>query len=137
MVEGQSFIEVYTDGACSRNPGPAGIGVVLSYKDHTKEISRYIGHATNNIAELRAILDALKAIRSVDKQIIIYTDSTYAAGVLTKGWKAKANKGLVQEIIEEMERFNDITINKVNGHAGIEGNERADHLARDAVKRHC
>jgi ribonuclease HI len=75
-----SEIHVFTDGACSGNPGPAGVGVVLYYNEHKKEISKFIGNATNNIAELTAIKIGLEAIKSTYRNlpVIIYTDSAYS-----------------------------------------------------------
>ena len=131
---GGERIEIYTDGASSGNPGPSGIGVVLRYGAHTREISRYIGEATNNIAELEAIRTALDAIKNRDLPIRLYTDSKYAQGVLTQGWKAKKNRRLIASIRDLMTRFRDIRLVKVPGHAGLEGNERADHLAVRAIK---
>ncbi|MGD9410431.1 MAG: hypothetical protein PVJ54_01175, partial [Desulfobacterales bacterium] len=84
-------IRVYTDGASSGNPGPAGIGVVLRFGKYEKEISEYIGLATNNIAELRAIQAGLLAVKKTDLSVRIFTDSRYAYGLLALGWKAKAN----------------------------------------------
>ncbi len=128
-------IIVYTDGACSKNPGPAGIGVVLMWKDHIKEISEYIGEATNNVAELKAILKALTSIKNKNLPVILYTDSTYVIGVLS-GWKIHANKTLIKEIQKEIERFSSLSIRKVEGHSGLPENERADKLAKDAIKEH-
>ena len=80
----QDAISIYTDGACSGNPGPAGIGVVMYYKGHRKEISRYIGLATNNIAELEAIKTGLEAVRNRSLPVLLYTDSSYSLGLLTE-----------------------------------------------------
>lgn len=124
---------VYTDGACSGNPGPAGIGIIMRYKGHEKEISRYIGQATNNIAELEAIRTALKNIKDRDKTVLIHTDSSYALGILSKGWKAKQNLELVAEIRKLMAKFKDLRLIKVKGHAGHPDNERADRLAVKAI----
>src|SRR5262245_30691763 len=74
----------YTDGACSGNPGPAGVGVVLVCGEHRKELSEYIGEATSNIAELTAVLRALRAIRDRDRHVILHSDSEYTIGVLTQ-----------------------------------------------------
>ena len=128
-------IIVYTDGASSGNPGPAGIGVVLRYGDHKKEISRYIGMGTNNIAELEAIRAALSAIKNKDLPVRLHTDSKYAIGVLTLGWKAKANQELIADIQRLLARFDDIRLIKVEGHAGVPDNELADTLATSAIKR--
>ena len=128
-------IVIYSDGACSGNPGPAGIGVVLQHKDHKKELSRYIGQATNNIAELEAIKAALEEIKDPTLPVYLHTDSAYCQGLLVKGWKAKQNKELVEAVRKEIARFQQLTIIKVAGHAGIEGNERADQLACEAIEK--
>lgn len=126
---------IYTDGASSGNPGPSGIGVVLQYGEHSKEISRSIGIATNNIAELEAIRCGLSELKHTDLPVRVFTDSSYAFGVLALGWKAKKNKDLVDDIKKTILKFEDLKIFKVKGHAGIEGNERADHLATSAIKK--
>lgn len=127
-------ILIFTDGASSGNPGPAGIGVVMRFGKHQKEISEYIGLATNNIAELKAIETGLLALKKSDLPVRIFTDSKYAYGVLTLDWKAKANSELVQSIKKTMKKFKNLKIVKVKGHAGDEGNERADFLATSAIK---
>jgi ribonuclease HI len=127
-------ILIFTDGASSGNPGPAGIGVVLRFGKYEKEISEYIGLATNNIAELRAIQAGLLAVKKTDLPVRIFTDSRYAYGVLTLGWKARANNELVQSIKKKMTKFKNLKIVKLKGHAGDEGNERADLLATSAIK---
>lgn len=128
-------IVAYTDGASSGNPGPAGIGVVLRFGSHEKEISEHIGIATNNVAELMAIQAALKAIRRTRIPVRLYTDSQYCYGLLSLGWKPKRNEELVGEIRNLMARFADLRILKIEGHSGIDDNERADRLAREAVTR--
>ena len=125
---------MFTDGASSGNPGPSGIGVVLRFGKHEKEISEYIGLATNNIAELKAIQAGLQALKKTDLPVRIFTDSSYAFGVLTLGWKAKANRELVESIKKTIKKFKNLKIVKVKGHAGDEGNERADFLATSAIK---
>lgn len=125
---------VYTDGASSGNPGPSGIGVVLRHGGHQKEISRYIGLATNNIAELEAIRTGLSALKNRTLPVRVFTDSSYALGVLSKGWKASKNQELVAETKTLMAKFSDLTLIKVKGHAGHEGNEQADRLAVAAIK---
>jgi len=126
---------IYTDGACSGNPGPAGIGVVMLYKGRRKEISRYIGGATNNIAELEAIKAGLESIRNPNLPIVLYTDSSYCLGLLTKGWKAKQNQELVQKIRRLVKRFKNLQFVKIKGHAGHPENERADQLAVQAIQK--
>lgn len=131
---GEDCIRVYTDGASSGNPGPSGIGVLLIYKDHKKEISESIGHATNNIAELTAILAALKELKRHDLPVRIFSDSTYSIGLLTQNWKPQKNRELVAEIKRRMKPFKDLEFIKVKGHAGIRENEVADFLATSAIK---
>lgn len=126
-------ILIYTDGASSGNPGPAGIGVLLQYKGKSREISRYIGVSTNNIAELTAIETALSVMRRTDIPIRLHTDSGYALGLLTLGWKPKKNQELVERIKKQMARFKRLEIVKVPGHSGVAGNEVADKLATSAI----
>ncbi len=130
----EQVIHVYTDGASSGNPGPAGIGVLLKYGPHEREISRYIGSATNNIAELLAVKTALEAIKKKNIPIRLYTDSSYVYGLLSGGWKAHKNKALVDKTRRLCRQFSDLELIKVKGHAGIEGNVKADHLATSAIK---
>ena len=127
-------IIIYTDGASSGNPGPSGIGALLKFGPHEKEISRFIGIATNNIAELEAIRIGLEAVKNRAKPVRVYTDSSYAFGLLTKGWKARKNPELVAEIRKLLSSFGDIRFYKVKGHAGDPGNEKADLLATSAIK---
>ena len=117
------------------SPGPSGIGVLLRFGDHEKEISEYIGPATNNIAELKAIQAGLQALKNTLLPVQIFTDSSYAYGVLALGWKARANLELVEAIKKTMKKFKDVRIFKVKGHAGHKYNERADFLATSAIKR--
>ncbi|MBI5894612.1 MAG: ribonuclease HI [Desulfobacterales bacterium] len=124
---------IYTDGACSGNPGPAGIGVVLRYKEKHKEISRSLGTATNNIAELEAIRVGLLAVKNRKVPVILFSDSSYALGLLSQGWKAKKNMELVDEIRRLAATFPKLRFVKVKGHAGHPDNERADQLAVQAV----
>jgi ribonuclease HI len=132
---GVEAVVVYTDGACSGNPGPAGSGVLLSYQGKDREISHYLGIATNNIAELYAVKLALEALASKSVPVDLYTDSTYVIGVLQKGWKAKENVELIGEIRRLLATFKDVRLHKVKGHAGVGPNERVDELAREAVER--
>lgn len=120
----------YTDGACTGNPGPAGLGVVVLGEGGV-ELSEYLGHATNNIAELTAILRALERVPR-DRPIVVHTDSQYAIGVLQKGWKAKANQELIATIKRALSG-REAALVYVRGHAGVTWNERCDQLAREAV----
>jgi len=127
-------IRIYTDGAASGNPGPAGIGIVLQYGEYEKEISRYIGETTNNIAELEAIRAGLLELKKKELPVRIYTDSSYALGVLSQGWKARKNQEVVSAIREMIKGYKDLKLIKVRGHAGHAQNEQADKLARSAIK---
>jgi ribonuclease HI len=123
----------YTDGACSGNPGPAGSGVVLVSPDgKMHEGLEYLGEATNNVAELTAILRALEWIPKEAATVVVYTDSQYAIGVLQKGWRAKANGELVARTKGQVESRGARLV-YVPGHRGVALNERADELAREAI----
>jgi ribonuclease HI len=124
---------VFTDGASSGNPGPSGIGVFLRYGEYEKEISKFIGNATNNIAELKAIEAGLSALKHTDIPVRLFTDSKYAYGLLVLNWKARKNQEIVESIKKTMERFKDLQIIKVRGHSGHPGNERAVLLATSAI----
>jgi len=130
-------IVIYTDGACTGNPGPAGLGAVIMDGDSRRELSEYLGHGTNNIAELTAVQRALEALAPRDRtrRILLHTDSSYSIGVLTQNWKAKANQALIADIRELLTEFPNLELVKVRGHAGIPENERADELARQAVEQ--
>ncbi len=131
----ENTVIIYTDGASSGNPGPAGIGAVLVFNGKKKEMSEFIGTATNNIAELTAIERALEKLKRKDLPVRLFTDSTYCAGLLSKGWKPKKNLDLINRIKNLIHEFKDFKIIKVKGHAGIELNERADILATSAIKQ--
>lgn len=130
-------IIIHTDGACSGNPGPAGIGILLERGDEAVEHSEFIGEGTNNVAELTAILRALELLRPEDKEahVLLYTDSGWSLGVLVGGWKAKANLELIGQIKERLALHPGVELLKVRGHAGQSGNEEADELATMAVRR--
>ena len=123
---------IWADGACTGNPGPAGIGVVMLDGPRREECSEYLGSGTNNIAELTAIIRALE-MAPRDRTVVIHSDSAYALGLLGKNWKAKANQALVERMRSQAGEFRDLRLIKVAGHAGIAENERADALAREAV----
>jgi len=125
---------IFTDGASSGNPGPSGVGVLLKYGEHEKEISKYIGITTNNIAELEAIKTGLLELKKTDTPVRIFTDSSYAYGLLSLGWKARKNEALVKTIREIISKFKDLKLIKVKGHASHAENERADFLATSAIK---
>ena len=141
-------VEVWTDGACSGNPGPMGIGVVVLADGARKELGEYLGVGTNNIAELTAIERGLDLVAELPppaapaggaaarmRRVRIYTDSGYAIGLLGKGWKAKANQELVARLRKRVDAVPNLEWIKVPGHAGVPENERCDQLARDAIQR--
>ena len=124
----------YCDGACSGNPGPAGVGAVMRWDKEEQELSEYIGEGTNNIAELLAIQRVLEGVPDTHRRLLIHTDSSYSIGVLTKGWKAKANKELIAIIRALLADRTGVELIHVRGHQGIELNEKADELAVEAVQ---
>ena len=133
-------VTIHTDGACSGNPGPMGIGVVVIDGSKRKEHGEYLGTGTNNIAELvaieRGIVLAAELTKGArDRSMRVYSDSSYAIGLLDKGWKAKANQELVARILKVVAASPHLAFVKVSGHAGVPENERCDELARQAISR--
>jgi ribonuclease HI len=126
-------IHVWTDGACTGNPGPASVGVVVIDGAARRELGEYLGLGTNNIAELTAIGRGLALVADPTRPVVVYSDSSYAIGLLSKGWKAKANVELVAALRKQLTGFADVRFVKVKGHAGIIENERCDQLAREAI----
>ena len=125
---------VYADGACSGNPGPCGLGIVIVGPDgKMADGFEYLGIGTNNIAELTAILRAAEIVPD-EKVAFVHTDSQYSIGVLTKGWKAKANQELIANVKSALAKRSGWKLVYVPGHAGVPLNERADELAREAVQ---
>ena len=124
----------YADGACSGNPGPSGIGVVLLTADTRRELSEFLGRGTNNTAELTAIQRAAEAFPEGARVLKVYTDSSYSIGVLAKGWKAKANVELVASVKIALSKLPAFELHHVRGHRGVPLNERADQLAVAAVE---
>jgi ribonuclease HI len=132
-------VNVWTDGACSGNPGPMGIGVVVLVDGKRLEHGEYLGEGTNNIAELvaieRGVQLATDGNRDAGRAVRLHTDSSYSIGVLSKGWKAKANQELIARIRKVLVLRPQVHLVKVAGHAGVPENERCDQLAREAVLR--
>lgn len=140
---------MYTDGACSGNPGPGGWGVLLRHKDVEKELSGGASETTNNRMELTAVIEGLKALKK-PCDITLYTDSKYVMEGVTKwlpnwkrnGWKTSNKKGAVknQELWEELDKLlplHEIQWIWVKGHAGHAENERVDTLARQQAQAHA
>jgi ribonuclease HI len=134
-------LEIWTDGACSGNPGPMGIGVVVIDGKEREELGEFLGTGTNNIAELVAIERGLavatkRVIDHPERRVRVFSDSSYAIGLLDKGWKAKANQELVARLRRKLAAFPaTVEFVKVAGHAGVPENERCDELGRQAILR--
>lgn len=138
------FIEIYTDGACSGNPGPGGWGALMRFNGHEKEIYGGEDETTNNRMEMMAVIEALAAMKS-KKPVHLYTDSKYVMdgvnqwleGWKARGWKTAAKKAVknqdLWERIDEAVSTHDVTFFWVKGHAGHPDNERADELARMGI----
>lgn len=140
-------IIIYTDGACSGNPGPGGWGAVLMSGSNKKEISGADPQTTNQRMELMAVVAALKALKVTGWEVEVYSDSAYLVNAFGQKWLDKwqqngwknskkeevANQDLWKELLELTSR-NRVTMKKVKGHAGDEYNERCDQLARQAIK---
>jgi ribonuclease HI len=122
---------IYTDGACSGTPGPAGSGVVFIQDSKTiYEISKSIGIQTNNYAELMAIYLALEKVKKYpDIRIILVTDSKYCIGMIVENWRPQVNISLILKIKKLKNKFRKLTFKHCRGHMGIWGNELADRLA--------
>lgn len=144
MTEGNDKVVIYTDGACSGNPGPGGWGAVLIYGDHRKEINGGESETTNNRMELMAAIEALNALKK-DCSVELYTDSNYVKNGITSwihgwkknGWKNSQKKPVKNaELWQELEaatKRHKVSWHWVKGHAGHPENERADELARMGV----
>ena len=139
-------VRVYTDGACSGNPGPGGWGVVLESCGHTRELLGAQEHTTNNRMELQAAIEALNSLTE-PCEVEIVTDSTYLkngmeswlAGWKRKGWKTSDGKPVKnQDLWRQLDALvatHRVHWHWVRGHTGVEGNERADALANEAISR--
>ncbi len=142
-------IELFTDGACSGNPGPGGWGAILRYNGVEKELSGGEANTTNNRMELSAVIYGLKALKEPCR-VALYSDSQYVCNALKLGWakkwrqngwmRNKKEPALNPELWEELLRLCDIhevEINWVKGHAGHPENERCDRLAVAQSRRYA
>ncbi len=134
-------VEIYTDGACSGNPGPGGYGVILKYKGQVKELSGGEPQTTNNRMELMGVITGLNALKE-SCVVMLYSDSKYIIDAINKGWakkwrannwiksdKKKAlNIDLWEQLLDLLDKH-EVTFNWVKGHAGHTENERCDELA--------
>ena len=141
-------ILIYTDGACSGNPGPGGWGTILMYKGHEKELSGRSKETTNNIMEMTAVIKGLKALKRDDIEVEVYSDSSYVVDAFKEGWidnwkennwktsnkQPVKNKKLWEELLELTGKYK-VTFIKVEGHSDNEYNNRCDKLATKAIKK--
>jgi len=140
-------ITIYTDGACSGNPGPGGWAAVLLSQDKKKEIRGGERDTTNQRMELQGVIEALRALKVKDWDVTVYSDSAYLVNAFQQKWLDKwqrngwrnskkepvANQDLWQELLR-LTSLNQVKIVKVKGHDGELYNERCDELARQAIK---
>lgn len=140
-------VTIYTDGACSGNPGPGGWAAVLIAGEHKKEISGGEKITTNNIMELTAILEGLKALKE-PCEVDLYSDSAYSVNAfnqgwiwnwIKKGWKTSSgepvkNREIWEELLQ-LTKTHKVTFHKVKGHSTVELNNRCDELARNAIPK--
>lgn len=139
-------ITIYTDGACSGNPGPGGWGAILMYKDNKKEISGGKKDTTNNVMELTAVIEGLKLLK-YPCEVDLYSDSAYVVNAFLQGWMEKwvknnwktVGKEPVKnqkewKILYELTKKHKVNFIKVKGHSDNEYNNRCDELARNAIK---
>lgn len=138
---------IYTDGACSGNPGPGGWGAILMYKDAKKEISGGMKETTNNIMEITAVIEALKCLK-VESDVQVYSDSAYTVNAFNQGWiynwmkngwktsgkEPVKNKELWQELYA-LTKKHKVEFIKVKGHADNEFNNRCDEMARNEISK--
>lgn len=140
-------IEIYTDGACSGNPGPGGWGAVLRYNGVEKEISGGAADTTNNRMELSGVIEALRMLKE-PCEVILSSDSKYVCDAITKGWakswkrnnwrkadkKPALNSDLWDTLLSLLEQHR-VTVKWIKGHAGHPENERCDRLAVAAIEK--
>ena len=141
-------VTLYTDGACSGNPGKGGWGAVLLYNEYKKEFSGYDAETTNNKMELTAVIEGLKKLKE-PCEVDVFTDSAYVCNAFTQNWidnwkvngfknsgkKQISNIELWQELINRCD-IHKVSFFKVKGHADNELNNRCDKLATDEIKKH-
>lgn len=142
----KKHVEIYTDGACSGNPGPGGWGAILVYGGKEKELSGGEDNTTNNRMELTAAIEGLRALKAPCR-VDLYTDSTYVKDGITQwignwqkaGWKTAGKKPVknvdLWQLLLEVTKPHAISWHWVRGHDGHDYNERADMLAVSAIKK--
>lgn len=147
MINKLKVVELFTDGACSGNPGPGGYGVILKYKGNVKELSGKEAQTTNNRMELTAVIVGLSALKE-PCCVKIYSDSKYVVDAMTKGWAKKwksngwiksnkepaLNVDLWEQLLK-LCKIHKVEFNWVKGHAGHAENERCDRLAVEQCQK--
>ena len=147
MSDAGKKVTIYTDGACSGNPGPGGWGAILIFGDNRKELKGGEAETTNNRMEVTAAIKAIEALNKASKiPIELHTDSSYLRDGITKwinnwkrnGWKTSQRKPVKNDdlwkSLDKIRRDHDISWHWVKGHAGHPLNERADELAREGMQ---
>lgn len=142
--EKMNEVEIYTDGACRGNPGPGGWGVWMISGNHEKELFGGVANTTNNRMELMAVIEALRALKRPCR-VVIHTDSQYVQKGISewihnwkiRGWRT-ADKKLVKNVdlwkeLDQAREQHNIDWRWIKGHAGHDGNEKADQLANKGV----
>ncbi len=146
-AEDRSPVVIYTDGACSYNPGPGGWAAVLQYGGHVKEVAGGERETTNQRMELTAVAEALACLKR-PSEVVVYSDSAYVINCFRQKWYVSwrrngwqnskgdpvQNRDLWERLLSLVEQHQ-VRFEKVKGHAGVEWNERCDELARQAVPK--
>ena len=139
-------VTIYTDGACSGNPGPGGWGALLMFEENKKEISGAKENTTNNIMELTAVIESLKLLK-FECEVDLYSDSSYVVNAFLQGWiynwrknnwktaskEPVKNRELWEELYSLTQKHK-VNFIKVKGHSDNEFNNRCDYLASSAIK---
>lgn len=146
MTQSKAFVEIFSDGACSGNPGPGGYGTILRSGQHEKELSGYAAETTNNRMELLGAISGLEALKRpcsvrlvTDSQYLVKGMTEWIAGWQKKNWKNSkkeevANRDLWERLLG-LAQQHDIEWVWVKGHAGHAENERCDELARSEIEK--
>lgn len=148
MEQNMKDVIIYTDGACSNNPGPGGWGAIVMHKDVKKEISGFEDNTTNNKMEIMAVIKALEILKE-PCNVKVYSDSAYVVNSISKGWvyswkknnwiksdKKKAKNIELWESLLKLINIHKIEFIKVKGHSDNEYNNRCDELATSQIKKH-
>lgn len=148
MSDSLKQVEIFTDGACSGNPGPGGYGVILRYKGASRELSGGDPNTTNNRMELTAVIVGLRSLKE-PCAVTLYSDSKYIIDAIQKGWARRwkqngwmrnkkdpaLNPDLWEQLLQQLDRHR-VTFVWVKGHAGHPENERCDALAVEESQKH-